>query len=698
MRQTKKTHPLLFSAAFSRTKGLLLYSLFLLVLGWSASGCDTLSPPTELAESTAEIALTESFQPSDASESPSEAPPHESKMDASPQETHPETNLPEPTHPPKEGDPEHFSPDILVEHPPEISPESPSESIPETPTESPPRRPLVLHFKKPVSWGAPSIHFWATDPQRQASTWPGILMTDSGDGWVHYAFAQATSASFVFNDPTTKEQTIDLSRSREGWFVLYGKDDVGKSIGRWYDRDPDKLPILQISPTGGDFYEDTLEVAFDMLGPPPTTARYTLDGSDPSTQGISFTKGQSIRIGNGLAIGQSITLRIFLQHAQNTFHQSHTFTKRPPQTKRPWDPNDKPQSTEVKGRFVWLKDFNNPFGLANRHVVLYLPPDYSTASQRRYRVIYFHDGQNLFQKQDSSFGMEWKVDEALDALLTEDLIDPAIVVGIYNTGSTRSIEYVGTLAADKKAQYSKWIVEHLKPYIDHHYRTLHQSAYTTVMGSSFGGIISIYLSWNYPQTFGAAGCVSNSFRENGAQFLADLLAYQGPKKPVRYWIDAGYEEGEKYPDGRAWYLANNRRFAEKLAALGHKDNEDLAYFEAVGADHSETAWSLRIKKILYFLLRKQTPHPTRIQLRTSLPFVPSNGKAYASVDLHYENDFHLTRTFSQHSPSFLLQTTAPSILTVDTTQEGLLTPKSLGVSDLIVQEGPFSHTLSVPVR
>ncbi|MCK6513052.1 esterase family protein [Myxococcota bacterium] len=316
MRQTKHTSSILFSGAFSRTKGLLLYSFFLLVLGWSAGGCDTLSPPTELAEPTVEIALTESFQPSDASESPSEAPPHESEMDASPQETNQETNLSEPTHPPKEGDPEHARPDTLVELPPEISPEPPSESTPEISPEAPPRRPLALHFKKPVSWATPSIHF--------------------------------------------------------------------------------------------------------------------------------------------------------------------------------------------------------------------------------------------------SFGMEWKVDEALDALLTEDLIDPAIVVGIYNTGPTRSIEYVGTLAADKKAQYSKWIVEHLKPYIDHHYRTLHQSAYTTVMGSSFGGIISIYLSWNYPQIFGAAGCVSNSFRENGAQFLADLLAYQGPKKPVRYWIDAGYEEGEKYPDGRAWYLANNR--------------------------------------------------------------------------------------------------------------------------------------------
>src|SRR5690349_7188104 len=50
-----------------------------------------------------------------------------------------------------------------------------------------------------------------------------------------------------------------------------------------------------------------------------------------------------------------------------------------------------------------------------RTLRLYLPPSYDSAPSRRYPVIYMHDAQNLFDEATSSFGVEWGVDETLDA-------------------------------------------------------------------------------------------------------------------------------------------------------------------------------------------------------------------------------------------------------------------------------------------
>ena len=75
----------------------------------------------------------------------------------------------------------------------------------------------------------------------------------------------------------------------------------------------------------------------------------------------------------------------------------------------------------------------------NRHrrIWIYLPPDYSS-SQKKYAVLYMHDGQNLFDEFTAAFG-EWGIDEALDTLSTSN--KSLIVVGIDNGGEKRMNEY-----------------------------------------------------------------------------------------------------------------------------------------------------------------------------------------------------------------------------------------------------------------
>jgi len=335
------------------------------------------------------------------------------------------------------------------------------------------------------------------------------------------------------------------------------------------------------------------------------------------------------------------------------------------------------------GRYVMLENFSNYLGLKKRNVKIYLPADYHSTT-KSYRVIYMHDGQNLFEDEEASFGTEWRVDENYDELIEENLIEPAIIVGIWNVGNPdRAIEYTGKVE-DKREKYTQWIIHSLKPYIDAHYRTKHQPEFTGIAGSSFGGSISLYQSWNYPEVFGLAAIVSPSLKHGSYNLFRKIEKYTESKKSVRYWIDAGNKEGPQIKvAGRRRYVRHSRRLAEKLASLGWNENDDLAYYEDWEGIHSEKTWSKRIKNILYFLLRKEKPDLINIEAKTYLnSYSIDETEAYAAVELNYENGFKLTKIYNDKQPILDLTSSDENIFTIN--ENGQINPVSTGSASLTI--------------
>ena len=78
-------------------------------------------------------------------------------------------------------------------------------------------------------------------------------------------------------------------------------------------------------------------------------------------------------------------------------------------------------------------------GLAPRDVYVWLPPGYED-SDRRYPVLYLHDGQAVFGVGRSD---EWGMDEAATALVEAGEIAPLIIVAVANT-EARIDEYTPT--------------------------------------------------------------------------------------------------------------------------------------------------------------------------------------------------------------------------------------------------------------
>ncbi len=99
-----------------------------------------------------------------------------------------------------------------------------------TPSETynfnPPASGLTVHFK-PNGYTDPEVYFWSVTPTGQSTGWPGVTMSDEGDGWYMYTFENANCANVIFSN-NGGGQTPDLSRCEEGWYT----------DGQWYDSKP----------------------------------------------------------------------------------------------------------------------------------------------------------------------------------------------------------------------------------------------------------------------------------------------------------------------------------------------------------------------------------------------------------------------------------------------------------------------------
>lgn len=236
--------------------------------------------------------------------------------------------------------------------------------------------------------------------------------------------------------------------------------------------------------------------------------------------------------------------------------------------------------------------------LGNAHdVVVWLPPDYAKEPNRRYPVFYMGDGQNLFNLETSFLpDQEWRVDEIATALVEARLIEPVIVVGVYNAGMDRANEYLPTRVQNnggKVDPFGRFLVEEVKPLIDRTYRTKKGAGDTALGGSSFGGIMTLCVGLRYPNVFGKLAILSPSVWWDDRRVLKMVDAL--PKKTgQRVWVDIGTEEG-------ADAVKNASLLADCLTAKGWRPGKDLAHVVDRGAKHNEIAWAGRMDSILMWL-------------------------------------------------------------------------------------------------
>src|SRR6266568_4165689 len=151
------------------------------------------------------------------------------------------------------------------------------------------------------------------------------------------------------------------------------------------------------------------------------------------------------------------------------------------------------------GERQWSRG-ENYLAVATSESPLDVHPYFHENTLKKYPVLYMHDGNNLFLKEEAFLRNTWRTDEVLGVLDRMNVIEEVIVVGIHPRD--RMIEY--TLPGYE--DYGRFLVETLKPLVDAKYRTLSGPTDTAVMGSSLGGVVSFYLGWQWPDVFGKVAC------------------------------------------------------------------------------------------------------------------------------------------------------------------------------------------------
>lgn len=228
----------------------------------------------------------------------------------------------------------------------------------------------------------------------------------------------------------------------------------------------------------------------------------------------------------------------------------------------------------------------------SRDVIVWLPQSYESLTDKRYPVLYMHDGQNVFDPSTSFIGYDWHVDEVADSLMRTGKMEEVLIVGIYNTPD-RLEEYSDS---DLGRAYAAFVVHELKPLIDRTYRTIPEREKTGVMGSSLGGVISFLITWWYPEVFSRAACLSNAFWHRGGSVLKEIEADDMTRRSIILYLDVG----EKEPQ----LIGGNEAMVQLLERKGYKRGKDLVYFLAEGAEHNERAWAERVWRPLTFLFGK----------------------------------------------------------------------------------------------
>lgn len=312
-----------------------------------------------------------------------------------------------------------------------------------------------------------------------------------------------------------------------------------------------------------------------------------------------------------------------------------------------------------QGRIERLHYFPSALVTA-RNVDVWLPSDYDP--NKKYGVIYMHDGQNLFDGNSTWNHQEWGIDESVAAYnaiaqynqqnradSSTALLSPIteyIVVGIWNDGVNRHSNYFPqkvyeSLTTKEKAaimeakrqnqsdvfhnpinsnDYLKFIVYELRPFINKTYNTYTDPEHTVIGGSSMGGLISMYAICEYPGVFGTAACFSTHWPgifEMKNNPIPDAMVRYFKKNlpnPVNHKIL--FTHGTEGLD--ALYGPTQKRIDQIMTKSGYRHSTVDTIKNSLpanwktridqGLGHQESTWQKQFQENVGFLL---TPTPAK---------------------------------------------------------------------------------------
>lgn len=251
-------------------------------------------------------------------------------------------------------------------------------------------------------------------------------------------------------------------------------------------------------------------------------------------------------------------------------------------------------------RGVWSKAEGFP-----RTLRIYTPDQYDWDDTTVFGLVLMHDAQNLFEHPETWSHPSWAAEVALQGLLDEGRVGPWLIVGVdHGAGRFEDFSPWDEPRAQVKGRaenYARFLTGELLPELRRHYRLRTGAPWTATMGSSLGGLVSLFLHWRHPEVFGRVGALSPS-----VMWCEDGLFRHWTKHTERWtriYLDAGETEVLDRSAFLMKYGEKVHEFFHHLEQLGYEPHE-LAVVLEPGAIHSEADWRRRLPAAMEWLLRE----------------------------------------------------------------------------------------------
>ena len=234
-----------------------------------------------------------------------------------------------------------------------------------------------------------------------------------------------------------------------------------------------------------------------------------------------------------------------------------------------------------------------------RNATLYLGVPKQTVTH----ILYVHDAQNIFSDKAASYGMGWNIDKVLKKMG----IDSLLIAGVNCAEGYARLDEYSPFTIDYKElkntpangergnDYLYDLMHTVIPAVEKQYPI--DAKNRMLMGSSMGGIISMYAGFQFPEVFPRIASVS------GAYYVS-LKAFENYFKqsfhtvPEFVYLDVGDQE-EGLADQSGYLQAHS---TIKKALKKHLPPNQFVETIIPGGQHNEIHWHKRLPSIISKLL------------------------------------------------------------------------------------------------
>lgn len=293
--------------------------------------------------------------------------------------------------------------------------------------------------------------------------------------------------------------------------------------------------------------------------------------------------------------------------------------------------NYRPPATVSAPQIITTNVASTVANIPGRPVRILLPRGYNENVWKKYPVLYFHDGQNVFVP-GGPFGT-WDADRIASYETSQGRMREAIVVAVPNGndyGSNRLEEYLpdgdtianygGASYAGKAAAYAQWLLDNVMPTLDFNFRTMSDAANTLTAGSSMGGLVSDYIGVTRGNRFGTVGVFSPAYWA-ADNYMATRTVGAGS---ARAFLSMGTAESSTGESSSNVYWQDAVASYSNYLRAGHAANSDLLFTGVAGGLHNEPAWSRLLPQFFAWALdpwREANPlalelHPPELRVHT----------------------------------------------------------------------------------